>query len=307
MGHHSRHACSAAVTAFLLTLVLAACAATSTGSRAANGPGGSENGPSRATVADFTTRARQVIAQWDRSPLAKTWRSGLVLLDPAEVTSIPGNTGFTSQHQKDALDAGRFVLDGTLPPTRLSGRITWPGGGTTVPVLSAPATFHRLAAYQPCTNGPCGNFTVTGARPSSMVLLTNRGSVTVPAWTFTVRQPRFTVTEAALAPGSYTSLPSFNPLLPPVAPPLTFDEAGLSAISRDGRVLTLAYDPGLCPKASGALVYPAATAVVIGSWNRCGTGKAGGDFTTSKMRLAAPLGTRPVLNAFSGEPEVINS
>jgi hypothetical protein len=75
-------------------------------------------------------------------------------------------------------------------------------------------------------------------------------------------------------------------------------------------VLTVAYPTGACLEASGGLVYPAATAVVIGSWSRYGTAKlpcpAIAQVTTSKVRLAAPLGTRPVLDARSGEPVLIN-
>jgi hypothetical protein len=302
MGHFSgRRTCASVVAAFLLAAPLAACAA------GGSTPGGlaRATGPGPATVAAFDARARQVVARWDGSPLARAWQAGLVLTDPAELTAIPANSGFTSQHQKDALAAGRFVLDGTLPSGRLTGTVTWAGGTSplTVPLLGARATFRRLAASQPCVNGPCGHFTVTGARPGSLTVLTNRGEATIPAWTFIVNGPPYQVTEAALAPGGYSSLPPYVPQILRG----NFDGAGLAAISPDGRVLTVTFAGGGCGTwTGGGLVYQTATAVAIGSWGMAG--KAGGAcaavgvINRATVRLASPLGTRPVLDVRSGEP-----
>jgi hypothetical protein len=285
---------------------LAACAAagpvpltasTAAGSTAAGTAAGS--GPGAAEVAAFNARARQVVAQWDRSPLRAAWHDGLVLTDPSELITIPADDGFTSQHQKDALYSGHFALGAALPSAPLRGRVTWPGGGVTVPLLTARAAFRQLATNKPCANGPCGHFTVTGAKPGTVALLTNRGSVTVPAWVFTVAGPPYTVTEAALAPGSYA-------LLPQSVPPGGFGEAGLAAVSADGRVLTITYLTGSCISGSGGLVYASATAVVLGAWAHTSNTNRGCPADAlvryATVRLAAPLAARAVLDAGTGEP-----
>jgi hypothetical protein len=228
-------------------------------------------------------------------------------MDPTELTAIPANSGFTSQHQKDALAAGRFILDGTLPSRRLTSTVTWAGGAShlAVPPLGAQATFRRLAANQSCANGPCGHFTVTGARPGSLTVLSNRGEATIPAWTFIVNGPPYQVSEAALAPGSYSSLPPYVPH----SLAGNFSGASLAAISPDGRVLTVTFTGGGCGTwTGGGLVYQTATAVVIGSWGVLGKASgacpAVGIINQATVRLASPLGTRPVLDTSSGEPVV---
>ena len=304
MGHFcSRRACASIVAASLVAVPLAACAARGS----TPGSPASATGPGPATVAAFDARARHVVARWDGSPLARAWQSGLVLIDPSELTAIPANSGFTSQHQKDALAAGRFILDGTLPPGRLTGTVTWAGGASplTVPLVGARAAFRRLAAGQPCANGPCGHFTVTGARPGSLSVHTNRGPATIPAWTFIVNGPPYQVTEAALAPGSYSSLPPYVPQILQG----NFDGASLAAVAPDGRVLTITFMGGGCgTRAGGGLVYQTAAAVVIGSWSAAGKASgpcpAVGIINRATVRLASPLGTRPVLDARSGEPVV---
>jgi hypothetical protein len=300
MGHAIRRAGGRLTIVLLLALALTACAAATSGTSAGTLGAMAASGPTPAEVAAFNARAQQVIAQWDQSPLKAAWRDGLVLLDPGELITIPADAGFTSQHQKDALYSGHFVLGGTLPSAPLTGRVTWPGGGATVPLLTASAAFRQLATNKPCVNGPCGHFTVTGAKPGTMALLTNRGSVTVPAWIFTVDGPPYAVTEAALAPASYAVLPQ------PV-PQGGIDGAGLAAVSPDGRTLTVTYPTGSCISGSGGLVYASATAVILGAWvhnSNVSLCPANLVFRQATVRLAAPLGTRAVLDAGTGQPVI---
>jgi len=288
---------AAVLAATLLTGCAAAAPGTATGTPATSA-GASGRGPSPAEEAAFNARARQVVAQWGRSPLRAAWQHGLVLTDPTELITIPANDGFTTEQQKDALYSGHFVLAGTLPSMPLTGRVTWPGGGAMVPLLTAREAFRQLATNKPCANGPCGHFTVTGARPGTMALVTNRGSVTVPAWIFAVHGPPSMVTEAALAPGSYASLPG-------PGPQGGFDGAALNAVSPDGRVLTITYITGSCISGSGGLVYASTTAVVIGSWAHASDVTACPADALARhatIRLAAPLGTRAVLDAGTGDP-----
>jgi hypothetical protein len=307
MDDATRRTRASLIVSVLLAVALGGCAAATSGitgappTSSATVASGSTagSGPSPAEVAAFKARAQQDVAHWDRSSLKAAWQQGLVLVDPTELITIPANDGFTSQHQKDAFYSGHFTLGGALPAVPLSGRVTWPGGGVTVPLLTAQAAFRQLATNKPCTNGPCGHFVVTGAKPGTMALLTNRGSVTVPAWIFAVHGPPYAVTEAALAPGSYASLPG-------PAPQPGFDGTGLTTVSPDGRVLTLTYLTGACISGSGGLAYASATAVVIGSWaHNSNTNQGCPDNAVIRhatIRLAAPLGTRAVLDLGTGEP-----
>ena len=120
MGHAARRA-GARVTAMLLMVALAGCAAATSGTTTGTLGAMVGSGPTPAEVADFNARAQQVVARWDRSPLKAAWQDGLVLLDPTELITIPADAGFTSQRQKDALYSGHFVLGGALPSAPLTG------------------------------------------------------------------------------------------------------------------------------------------------------------------------------------------
>src|SRR5512146_1208408 len=65
-----------------------------------NKPGGN--------VAAFDARARLVAAAWDKAGLAKEWRTGLVLTEPADELVFPGAGNFATVEQKLAFSYGRF-------------------------------------------------------------------------------------------------------------------------------------------------------------------------------------------------------
>src|SRR6516225_6576011 len=113
-------------------------------------PTAGQNGP-----AAFVARARQVTAQWDRSAAARSWRTGLVLMDESDLTPVPSNAGFSSQREKDAFGSGHFRLAGTLPTGPLQGLVRWADGTTRrLPLLTARAAFADLAAQRPCGAPP---------------------------------------------------------------------------------------------------------------------------------------------------------
>ena len=158
-------------------------------------------------------RARQVVAQWQDSPAAWAWRAGLVLLGPGELTAMPPDAGFANQHQKNDFAAGRFRLAGALPRQALHGRIRWADGSTqAVPLLGAQAAFRQLAANQACAVPPCGELTITSARPAVVTVDTSKGPAVLPAWRFTMAELGWPVTEAAVASGTFVTLPSPFPL-----------------------------------------------------------------------------------------------
>ena len=72
--------------------------------------------PARVNVAAFDALARREARAWARSPLARQWRTGLVVFNPGELTSGP-STGFPSSAVKGAFIDGNLVFTGP-PPSR---------------------------------------------------------------------------------------------------------------------------------------------------------------------------------------------
>ena len=290
----------------VMALTVAACGsqhAASPVSSHATPPAAGQNGP-----AAFVTRARQVAAQWDRSHAARVWRTGLVLMDASDLTPVPFNQGFSSQEEKDAFGSGHFRLAGTLPAGPLPGLIRWADGTTLrLPLLTAKAAFAELAAQRPC-GGPraCGQLTVTGAQPSAVTVHTSRGLASVPAWRFTVAELGWTVSEVAVARSSLVVLPGYGPI--PAVGRNTPGVTGLTAVSADGRTLTLSFVGSACDAAWGAYRYESNGTVVAGSWAQPSPGNtpcpAVGVFRTARVTLARPLGTRVILDVASGLPLV---
>jgi hypothetical protein len=292
--------------AFLVTaLVVAACGAQRaappvTGHVPPSAAG--QNGP-----AAFVTRARQVTAQWDRSQVARVWRTGLVLMDASDLTAVPSNAGFSSQGEKLAFVSGQFRLAAVLPAGPLPGIVRWADGTTLrLPSLTARAAFADLATERPCGPYPCGQLTVTGAEPGVLTVRTSRGLASVPAWRFTVAGLGWKVSEVAVARSSLVVVPGYGP-----SPPAGGNTPGVSAVtavSGDGRVLTLGFIGSACDAAWGGYRYQSGGTVVVGSWERPSAGNAPcpavGVFRTARVTLARPLGTRVVLDVASGLPLV---
>jgi hypothetical protein len=258
--------------------------------------------------AAFVARARQVTSQWDGSAAARLWRTGLVLMDASELTPIPSGAGFVSQQAKDAFGSGHFKLAGTLPTGPLPGLVRWADGTTLrLPLLTARAAFADLATQGPC-GGPsaCGQLTVTGAQPGAVTIHTSRGLASVPTWRFTVAGLGWTVSEVSVARDALVVLPGYGPI--PAAGQNTPGVSGLTAVSADGRTLTLRFLGSACDAAWGAYRYETNGTVVAGSWEKSAAGNspcaAVGVPHTIHVTLAHPLGTRVILDVASGRPLV---
>ena len=291
---------------FGMVLGLAAC-----GSPGGTLPGGAHGTPPAAGPdgpAGFVTRARQVTAQWGRSPAARAWRTGLVLTGASGLIQMPPDVGFGSQQEKDAFGSGHFRLGGALPAGPLPGVVRWADGTTLrLPLLTARAAFAELAAERPC-GGPsaCGQLTVAGAEPGAVTVRTSRGRASVPAWRFTVAGLGWKVSEVAVAPGALVVLPGYGPI--PPAGRDTPGVTGLTAVSGHGRSLTVSFVGSACDAAWGAYRYESSGTVVVGSWERPSAGNtpcpAVGVYRTARVTLTRPLGTRVVLDVASGLPIV---
>jgi hypothetical protein len=256
----------------------------------------------------FVARARQVTAQWDRSVVARVWRTGLVLMEASDLTPVPSNAAFGSQREKDAFGSGHFRLAGTLPAGPLPGLVRWADGTTLrLPLLTAQAAFAELATQRPCS-GPhgCGQLTVTGVQPGVVSVHTSRGLASVPAWRFTVSGLGWKVSEVAVARSAFVVLPGYGPI--PPAGQNTPGVNGLTAVSADGRTLTLGFIGSACDAAWGAYRYESSGTVVVGSWEKPAAGNspcpAVGMPRTARVTLARPLGTRVILDVASGLPLV---
>jgi hypothetical protein len=230
------------------------------------------------------------------------------LLDASDLTPIPPGAGFSSQQEKDAFGSGHFKLAGTLPAGSLPGLVRWADGSTLrLPLLTARAAFAELAAQRPC-GGPtaCGQLTVTGAQPGAVTVRTSRGLASMPAWRFTVAGLGWKVSEVAVARNALAVLPGYGPV--PPAGQDTPGVSGLTAVSADGRTLTLRFTGSACDAAWGAYRYESNGTVVAGSWEKPSSGNtpcpAVGIPRTARVTLARPLGTRVVLDVASGLPLV---
>ncbi len=206
------------------------------------------------------------------------------------------------------LDLIHFRLAGVLPAGPLPGLVRWADGTTLrLPWLTARAAFAELAAERPCGGAyACGQLTVTGAEPGVVTVRTSRGLVSVPAWRFTVAGLGWKVSEVAVARSTLVVLPGYGPI--PPAGGNTPGVSGVTAVSGNGRTLTLSFIGSACDAAWGAYRYQSGGTVVVGSWEQPSAGNAPcpamGISRTARVTLARPLGTRVVLDVASGLPLV---
>ena len=306
-------------------VAVAGCAASGGGSSAA-GPattyvgsvGGAASSPAARSTASpphaavnvgaFDALARQEAVAWARSPLAKAWRTGLVVLSPDDLSSGPSG-GFPSGQDKADFIDGELIFTGRVPSRAPAGVVTWPGGSRMkVPVLSEARTFSELTSGRQCPSCVPGSLDVTGAKATTLAVATSRGIAKVPAWAFTLKGVSGPVIQAALPPGSYVTPGSKgSPSAARLAPlGKAFTGAEIEAMSADGRTLTLRLFAGPCDTTWGGLVTEADGAVVVGGWevdpNPNAPCAAMLISLTTTVRLSAPVSDRVIINASTGQP-----
>ena len=137
--------------------------------------------PGAVNVGAFDALARQEAVAWARSPLAQTWRTGLVVLAPADELSSGPSGGFPSVQDKEDFINGDLVFTGPAPSGAPAGVVTWPDGSTmTVPVLSEAQTFRELTSSRQCPACATTPLDVTAAKPTTLAVGTSRGIAKVP-------------------------------------------------------------------------------------------------------------------------------
>jgi hypothetical protein len=251
-----------------------------------------------------------VSERWNRSELAREWRTGLVLTGGAVSIQLPDNAGFDSQRQKDMFSSGHFRLGVPVPKGFPPEVVRWTDGAKLlVPVENAREAFRLLATRTQC-GGPyscnqLGDLIVIGMQPATVALPTSRGLAQIPAWRFRLAQLPWTFTQVAVAPPALVTEPGYN---------IGFGGVPeLAAFSADGRSLTLRVPSGGCsgyrPPRLRARIYETASTVVVGIVTAGqpqippGQGCAG-VFLLIKVKatLRRPLGSRVVLDVRSGQP-----
>lgn len=304
-----------------LLLTVAACA------RPATSPG-------PVSSAEFRDRAVEVAAAWLASPASRAWRTGFVPLDG--LTVLPPGASFPDG-TKPAFVGGWYRSAVDLPDATGTGTIRFADGhALRVPLLAAGGAYRQLHQGDPppCpagpgaapdqasrspsapgaaspaapggvaptrAPGPCTALVVTAARLDTVRLLTSRGWATVPAWRFTVDGLDFPIQRVAVDPSAVAPLPA-----PP--PDRTGLPEGLDSaagpVTVDGRTLRYFIGVGTCDTDLRPLVYEDARVVVLGGSARRPPGdcNAAGVLKPVSVRLAAPLGTRPVLDVAWGAP-----
>jgi hypothetical protein len=263
--------------------------------------------PEGVNVAAFNSLARQEATAWARSPLARAWRAGLVVLTADELSSGPSG-GFPSGAAKLAFINGDLVFTGSPPAGAPAGVVSWPDGSRLkVPVLGEARAFSELASGRQCPGCATTPLDVTAARPTTLNVLTSRGTASVPAWAFTIKGVSTPVIQAALARGSYLTPYTYGSSAEELAPLGTaFVGGGPVRPSADGRTLTVGLGGSPCDTAWGGLVAEVGGVVVVGGWmhnpNQAQPCAAMLVQRLAAVRLAAPLGDRVVLDAATGQP-----
>jgi hypothetical protein len=270
--------------------------------------------PQGVNIAAFHALAGQEARDWPQSPLAKVWKTSLVIPSTDDLTYLDAVRGFPSDEVREAFGNGNLVFTGPPPSGTPVAVVKWPAAVVSmkVPVLSEAQTFSALKnnTWGRCPGCATKPLDVTYAQPYNLAIKTSRGDALVPAWAFTVQGVDGLVLQAALTPGSYITENSVRVPAENLSP-LGHGFVGAneaSVLSPDGRTLSLYLANNSCsqPATSGGLVAEVGDVVVVGGWVHDPQPVANcvpsdlGQYVT--VRLAAPLGNRMILDAATGLP-----
>jgi hypothetical protein len=268
-------------------------------------------------VARFEHSARQAAADWRTSGLNRAWRAGLVLID--DPTVVPDNANFTSKSESESLSGGWFRLAATLPgggPT--AGQVRWSDGtAARVATLDAQTIYSQMSHPVRCGGPTCPYHTVTGARPSTVTVLTSRGKATVPAWEFITAGPPYHFKRVAADPGALiplrlpeyaTGAAHFTPIPP------RGDPSSVTPDPADSRRIKFKFGGDPCAERWGVLSYETGSVIVVSTWNSgriqahdrsyCDPRHATLELLIAQreatVHLRDPLGSRTVLVLYGG-------
>ncbi|NYG05828.1 hypothetical protein BJ986_000315 [Phycicoccus badiiscoriae] len=291
------------LTTSLLVATLAAC-----GSVGTDASGGSP-APSPSGDQDLAHRAAQLA---DRYAAAKAEAAPPALDLGDQLEQQDGDwEPAVGENDKLAWLTGHLVAVATLPaapgPVMV---LTGAGQGVSSTVISAGAALAAMTARRSSCGG-CTDLEVTGATLTTMDVRTAAGTVTVPAWRFSLRGTAVTLRRVAVPPSALVRTPV--PLTPAPGDGLraeSFEQAP------GGRTLTVSFtgahdEPGPCGADYRGVAFESDRAVVVavlelprkssGQEIACADVGAG---RSVEVPLRRPLGDRTVLSLADGQSVV---
>ncbi|MFE5757540.1 hypothetical protein ACFQ7M_19410 [Streptomyces massasporeus] len=294
MRTNTSHRGDALVALVLFTIGSAAVTACSSEQRDSRGAEVSE-----ATVSPKReARARKTAEAWDGSKAAEAWHKGYYPL--GEAVQLPEH-GLRTATDERAYESLNFVLRAELPasPPR-EGQVQWKSGDAlALPLVGARQAYDTLDR----DNSPGPHLIVTGARLGKMNIVTSRGPATVPAWMFTLEGYDAPLKRVAVSP---SKLPE-----PPIKTAGSVPSGDLWPLQRlveisgDGKSITVVANHGSCDDGPGLDVLETSGSVVLSAFIvGAETGPCSGqmDGKNVTVKLARPVGTRILLDAFTGRP-----
>ena len=253
----------------------------------------------------FQERAAAVAKAWQDGHITTAWTMGFVPLQ--ELTREPAWD--PKGDLKASYGNGWIRTTSPLPNTTGRGDIRF-ADGTSMPVplvgaLTAYSRFPKRSGACPTAGPPvtCQWLTITAARLSTVQIHTTRGLAAVPAWRYTVAGLTQPLMSVAVAPSAITTFPQVT--LPGQSAPGGLVSA-ISLISSSRDVVVFDIGIGACDEDPRGLVRETPELVVVGG---SVTPPDAGTSCTSKLRshrvevrTTQPVGTRPIVNALSGQP-----
>ncbi|HEX8630183.1 MAG TPA: hypothetical protein VF755_18655 [Catenuloplanes sp.] len=285
--------------------------------------------PSGAPDAAFTKRAAEVVAAWRSAPGRDAWRDGFV---PLEDLTVLAPDAKLDDDTKMAFANGWFRSAIDLPATApAAGTVKYPAGSQQVPLLSAAQAYAALDKGDPppCPRGgrtpapapvpsdagpdgsvgrdvvqPCIPLTVTAAKLGTVSVRTSRGPADAPAWIFTVEELSQPIARVAVAPAAVAPAPVASPSTAGELPGLVSAQ-DLTRV--DGATLGYRLGVGSCDKEITPLVHETEDVVVVGGSVTRSTEMCTLDLKMAPVTvtLRAPIGSRPVLDALTGQGLVL--
>jgi hypothetical protein len=253
-------------------------------------------------VATDRAQARADLDRW-AAVVAKVGDAFAPVEDLTRV--VGGFSGPRAGEQKLAVIGGALRARAPLAAGPSTGTIRWVDRSTlATPLLSAAAALAAVPRQAPCPTG-CVPVEVTAARLLTMTVNTTRGAAEVPTWRFTLAGTSVELLQAAVPASRVTALTS------PYGP----DPTRSAHLAADGRTLIVSFMGAplsrshQCGADYTAEVVESPTAVVpiVVEHPHGGIGScaSSGAVRTATVLLAAPLGSRAVLDLRSGLPMAV--
>ena len=267
-------------------------------------------GPGASPSAAERSRAGALLAGWSDAVAAGGGADGIVIVGDRtqQVGTWEPDVG---DNNKRALMAGlveaAIALRTDTPP---DGEVRWAHGTSeTVQLVSAARAADAIRSGPAASCPDCIPLEIISVRLTTADVVTSRGPASVPAWEFGLQGTAVTLMRVAIA-DSHIVIPSATP--PDTSGTIRIDRA---AVSSDERTLTVEFVgspyPGsqACGADYTATAVESPLAVVVLVTERpfpvpapC---SAVGAWRTATVTLAAPLGSRTVLDPATGQPVAV--